>query len=105
MAPDDTSTTSTPAPCRAARTSTRLSTRSPDRSPLALVSDDEPTFTTTRRAAATSPRICLPAFQSDVAATRPELVRHTGSCRRFPVEGNITDDDLATGFCTEFGQR
>src|SRR5439155_16729642 len=53
MAPEDTSTVS---PSRDATTSTSESTRVRSSPPVAVVSDDEPTLTTTRRAVRTASR-------------------------------------------------
>src|SRR3712207_3152587 len=52
MAPDDTSTSSAPASRPAASTSTRWRTRAGSMPPAAVVSDDDPTLTTMRRARA-----------------------------------------------------
>src|SRR3954469_11792429 len=58
MAPEDTSTTWLPAADRAARASTRASSRPGSSPPTAVVNDDEPTLTTIRFAAATAWRAC-----------------------------------------------
>ena len=54
IAPEETSTTWVPAPWRAARAAARAVIRSSAISPATVVSEDEPTLTTTRVAAAMS---------------------------------------------------
>src|SRR5687768_11461399 len=66
MAPDDTSTTSRPAARTAARTSTSAISRSTSNPPGSVVSDDEPTLTTTREAPAIS-GLTMPTVRSRAA--------------------------------------
>src|SRR6478609_1822065 len=66
MAPLETRTTSAPPPRAAASTSTRWRTRAGSMPPAAVVSDDEPTLTTMRRAPAT--RLVRAAERSVVTA-------------------------------------
>src|SRR6478609_1617279 len=66
MAPLETRTTSAPPPRAAASTSTRWRTRAGSMPPAAVVSDDEPTLTTMRRAPAT--RLSRAAERSVVTA-------------------------------------
>src|SRR5450631_3643954 len=99
IAPEETSTIWQPPATRPASTSTRASTRSPSSPPgvpETAVSDDEPTLTTTRRAATTAARIALAAFEPQVGAARAQVLGARRQ-RGFPVEHHTSlaaDDDI-----------
>src|ERR1039457_6342916 len=119
MAPDETTTAGSPRPARAARASASAPMRSSSIPPSAVVSEDEPTLTTTLVAAAISSR--TPACDSlgirrrsrgqpAVSPARPDPppMRRPGRYLRVPVEDDrvrtLADDHLGTGLAPALGQ-